>query len=140
MLAASVHAHGQQLQAKANRPSKFLLGLQPAGSGELGGTPSRDDYEEGETGLAAWCKDVDDSVAGFTEAQRSQSTFKEHVTYMASINDWTVENGLGAFVRKAEASDAIRFGPLAPVYKTDGTLRVMPPQVGVQGSSSWRLC
>ena len=68
-------------------------------------------------------------MTNFTEAQRSQTTFKEHVMYFANISDWSVQNGLGAFARKAEAGDTVRFGPIAPVYKADGSIRVMPAQV-----------
>ena len=129
MLAATTHARGQQLQSKANRPSKFMLGLMPAGSGDLDCAPERDDYEEGDEGLADWCNAVDASVDGFAEAQRTATTFKEHVAYMASISDWCVQRGLGAFARKAKGDDKVRFGPIAPVLKKDGSVRVMPPQV-----------
>ena len=70
-----------------------MLELLPVGSGKLDGTPDRDDYEEGDAGLHDWCTAVDDKVAGFAEAQRSMSTFKEHVQYMARLSDWTQENG-----------------------------------------------
>lgn len=130
MLAAPTEARGQQLQLKGvNRSSKIMLQLLPAGLGQLHGTPDRHDYEEGEAGLQDWCLAVDDKVAGFSEAQRAMSTFKEHVEYVARISDWAQANGLGAFARKAEPGDQVTFGPLAPVLRADGSIRVMPPQV-----------
>ena len=62
MLASPAKARGQQLQAKAAlRPSNFMLGLMPAGTGDLADSPYREDYEEGDAGLEAWCKAVDES-------------------------------------------------------------------------------
>ena len=135
MLAAPTKARGQQLQLKGvNRSAKSMLELLPAGSGKLDGTPDRDDYEEGDAGLHDWCTAVDDKVAGFAEAQRSMSTFKEHVQYMARLSDWTQENGLGAFAKKAEPGDKVTFGPLAPVRRADGVSNRVPR---VKWSDHW---
>ena len=128
MLAAGTQAVGSKLQAKRGRPSKLMIGLMPAGSGKLDGVPARRDFEAGAAGTEQWAAAVEKATVGFSEAQRAFYTFREHQNYVVDISDWCEDQGIGAFVKKAEEGDDKVFGAIAPLRNEDGSIKVMPPQ------------
>ena len=117
MLAAGTQAVGSKLQAKRGRPSKLMIGLMPAGSGKLDGVPARRDFEAGAAGTEQWAAAVEKATVGFSEAQRAFYTFREHQNYVVDISDWCEDQGIGAFVKKAEEGDDKVFGAIAPLRR-----------------------
>ena len=48
-----------------------ILGMYPAGTGELGVIKSRDEFSEGREGDELWYKHVEENTSGFSEAHRA---------------------------------------------------------------------
>jgi hypothetical protein len=70
-----------------------ILGMYPAGTGELGVIKSRDAFSDGREGDEHWYKHVEENTSGFSEAHRATSTAFEHAMYMRSISEWVVLMG-----------------------------------------------
>ena len=105
-----------------------ILGMYPAGTGELGVVKSRDEFLEGREGDELWYKHVEENTSGFSEAHRATSTAFEHAMYMRSISEWVVLMGFAPLVERALAPGPNVFEGLQ-IVQLDGQPNVMKAEM-----------
>ena len=105
-----------------------ILGMYPAGTGELGVIKSRDEFLEGREGDELWYKHVEENTSGFSEAHRATSTAFEHDMYMRSISEWVVLMGFAPLVERALAPGPNVFEGLQ-IVQVDGRPNVMKAEM-----------
>ena len=105
-----------------------ILGMYPAGTGEVGKIKERPDFPDGSTGDEQWYKHVEEGTSGFSEAHRAKTTAYEHAMYMRNISDWAVTMGFAPLVEPAEAPGSTVFEGLKLV-EVDGRPNVIRPEM-----------
>jgi len=105
-----------------------ILGMYPAGTGELGVIKSRDAFSDGREGDEHWYKHVEENTSGFSEAHRATSTAFEHAMYMRSISEWVVLMGFSPLVERALAPGPNVFEGLQ-IVQLDGQPNVMKAEM-----------
>ena len=125
----------QYKKARLDEKSRFrdqgdMILLQPSGCGKLGEVQDRDAFAEGAEGDEAWYQNVECATGGFAKGSSIKSTTKEHESYAVNISEWSKSMGMGPLFEKAEADDT---GPvfenIKPVSKSDGSMKVMRPEL-----------
>ena len=91
-----------------------ILGMYPAGTGEIGKIQDLSEFAAGSEGVEQWCQSqsIDQRTSDFSEAHRAKTTAYEHAMYMRNISEWAVSMGFAPLVEAAVSGPTVSYGVL----------------------------